>query len=221
MEMEIVIAIAIALAITSLIVAVIVADRRAKRKRTEGLQAAAATMNFTFSPEDDSALRGRLAGFHLFSQGRSRRVRNVLRGRAGDMDVLVFDYRYTTGSGKNSHTWEQTVMLFESTGTHFPDFSLRPEHIFHKLGEVFGFQDIDFDSHPEFSKRYLLKGSDEQQVRNIFTSDVLSFYETQERVSSEAAGGQFIYYRAGKRVAPDKVTEFITAGVRAFSLFKR
>jgi hypothetical protein len=90
-------------------------------------------MKFTFSPEDGPALRGRLAGFHLFSQGRSRKIRNVLRGRAGDTDVLMLDYRYTTGSGKNSHTWEQTVMVFESAGAHFPDFSLRPEHIFHKL----------------------------------------------------------------------------------------
>jgi hypothetical protein len=219
--MEIAIPIVIGFAIMSLIVAIIVADRRAKRKRTEGLQAAAATMKFTFSPEDDPALRGRLAGFHLFSQGRSRKIRNVLRGRAGDTDVLMFDYRYTTGSGKNSHTWKQTVMVFESAGANLPDFSLRPEHIFHKLGQVFGYQDIDFDSHPGFSKHYLLKGSDEQQLRNIFTTDVLSFYETQKRVSSEAAGGQFLYYRAGKRIAPDKVADFIRDGVRAFSFFKR
>jgi hypothetical protein len=218
--MDIVIPIVIVLAIGVLVVAIVVADRRATRKRTEDLAAVAATMKFTFSPEDDPALRGRLEGFHLFSQGRSRKLRNVLRGRAGDVDVLVFDYRYTTGSGKNSHTWKQTVMLFESAAMHLPDFALRPEHLFHKLGQVFGYQDIDFDNHPQFSKRYLLKGSDEQQLRTIFTDDVLAFYEAQDRVSSEAAGGHFLYYRAGKRVAPDKVPDFIKQGVRAFSLFK-
>jgi hypothetical protein len=219
--MDVVIPIAVVLAFGVLVVAIVVADRRATRKRTEDLAAVAATMKFTFSPEDDPALRGRLEGFHLFSQGRSRKLRNVLRGRAGNVEVLLFDYRYTTGGGKNSHTWKQTVMLFESVGLRFPDFALRPEHLFHKLGQVFGYQDIDFDSRPEFSKRYLLKGSDEQQLRTIFTGDVLAFYEAQDRVSSEAAGGHFLYYRAGKRVAPNKVPDFIKQGVRAFSLFKR
>jgi hypothetical protein len=219
--MEVVIPIVVVLVFGALVVAIVVAGRRATRKRTEHLAAAAATMKFTFSPEDDPGLRGRLEGFHLFSQGRSRKLRNVLRGRAGDVDVLIFDYRYTTGSGKNSHTWKQTVMLFESAGIHFPDFALRPEHLFHKLGQVFGYQDIDFDSRPQFSKRYLLKGSDEQRLRTIFTDDVLAFYEAQDRVSSEAAGGHFLYYRAGKRVAPDKVPDFIKQGVRAFALFKR
>jgi len=35
-----------------------------------------------------------------------------------------------------------------------------PESFFHRIGDVFGFKDIDFDEEPGFSGCYLLKGND-------------------------------------------------------------
>ena len=39
------------------------------------------------------------------------------------------------------------------------DFEMRPENLLNKIGAALGRQDIDFDSNPEFSRRYLLRGS--------------------------------------------------------------
>ena len=136
------------------------------------------------------------------------------------MDVFVFDYRYTTGGGNNSHTWRQTVILFESDQMQLPKFALRPENVFHKIGQVFGYQDIDFHSHPEFSKRYLLRGESEGDIREIFSSEVRSFYETDGKLSTEAAGKQLIHYRAGKRVDPEKLTDLIREGVKVLTLLR-
>ena len=102
-----------------------------------------------------------------------------------------------------------------------PQFTLRPEHVFHKIGQVFGYQDIDFDSHPEFSKRYLLKGENEESVRWLFGDDALSFYESDRTLSTEAAGRQLIHYRSGKRVNSEQIQEFITQGVRVLTLFRK
>ena len=184
------------------------------------MRSLAATMNFTFAEKPDKALRERLLHFHLFSQGHSTKIRNVLTGRAGEMDVRVFDYRYTTGGGKNSHTWRQTVMLCESAEMSLPSFALRPEHFFHKIGQVFGYHDIDFDSHPNFSKRYLLKGDDEREIRKLFDTDTLSFYESHGKLSTEGAGHQLIHYHASRRVAPEKFSEFIREGVGVLTLLR-
>ena len=102
-----------------------------------------------------------------------------------------------------------------------PSFTLRPENLFHKIGQVFGYQDIDFDSHPEFSKRYLLKAENESDVRHAFGTDVLSFYESDQKLSTEAAGRQLIHYRAAKRVPPNEIAEFIKRGVRVLTLFRK
>jgi hypothetical protein len=112
-------------------------------------------------------------------------------------------------------------MLFESDQLEFPQFALRPESVFHKLGQVFGYQDIDFATHEEFSKRYLLRGEDENAVRSTFNGETLSFYETDRTLSTEARGRQLIHYRAGKRVNPENVQDFIAGGVRVLTLLRR
>ncbi len=178
-------------------------------------------MKFTFSQKGDPNLLDRLKGFHLFSQGHSKKIANVLMGKAGALDVAVFDYAYTTGGGKHSQHWRQTVIFFERDDMSLPKFTLRPENIFHKIGQVFGYKDIDFDSHPEFSKRYLLRGENEEAVRATFGDEARSFYESDLKLSTEAAGPQLIHYRSGKRVSPDQISEFIKQGVRVLTLFRK
>jgi len=95
---------------------------------------------------------------------------------------------------------------------------LRPEGLMHKIGSLFGYQDIDFDSHPNFSKHYLLRGSDEEAIRELFDDDLLSFFETQEKVCVEADGHDLIIYRQRKRIEPDTVQEFLREG---FGIFAR
>ena len=206
--------------IIAIVGGIIAIAKHFEKKRTDAIRSVADTMNFTFAEKPDKALRERLSHFHLFSQGHSKKIRNVLTGRAGETDVRVFDYRYTTGGGKNSHTWRQTVMLCESAKMSLPNFALRPKHFFHKIGQVFGLHDIDFDTHPDFSKRYLLKGDDESEIRKLFDSDALAFYESHGKLSTEAAGHQLIHYHANKRVAPEEMSEFIREGVEVLTLLR-
>jgi hypothetical protein len=191
---------------------------QAALRRTEQLKEMAGRMNFTFTPEAESNLLQELSQFHLFKQGRSKKIRNVLTGQAGDMEVRLFDYQFTTGSGQHSSTHHQTVMLFESQKLQFADFELRPEHLFHKIGGAFGYQDIDFDDSPEFSKQYLLRGPDERAVRDVFQRPIRKHLEGQRRVSAEGAGGRLVFYRMGKRVKPEELREFIKDGVQLLTL---
>ena len=100
------------------------------------------------------------------------------------------------------------MIHFRSPALNLPEFALRPENLFDKIGDVFGGQDIDFESHPKFSKSYSLRGSDEQKVRETFTDEVLSSFENQTGISTEGGGDQLIFYRAGKRIDPDQVRSF-------------
>jgi hypothetical protein len=207
--------------IIALVGTIIVVAHQMEKKRAEALQAAASSMRFTFSRKAEPGFLERLKQFHLFSQGHSKKITNVLRGQAGDLDVSVFEYAYRTGGGQHSHHWSQTVILFESDDMGLPQFTLRPENVFHKIGQVFGYQDIDFDSHPEFSKRYLLKGENEESVRWLFGDDALSFYEADRKLSTEASGRQLIHYRSDKKVKPELIQEFITQGVRVLTLLRK
>jgi len=139
-----------------------------EKKRTEKMRAAAANLGLTFEAEQAHEMVGQLSHFPLFQMGHTKRLRNVIAGSEGGVEFKLFDYRYTTGSGKNSHTWHQTVLMMRSSRLRLPSFTLRPENIFHKIGGVFGYQDFDFDSHPTFSKKYLLRGQVEGEIRHTF-----------------------------------------------------
>ncbi len=219
--MTVLIAVAAIVVAIAFIGTIIVVVRNIEKKRSEAFRAAGERMKFTFSQKGDPDLLNRLEPFHLFSQGHSKTITNVLMGKAGAIDVALFDYAYTTGGGQHSQRWRQTVILFESDDMALPKFTLRPENIFHKIGQVFGYKDIDFDSHPEFSKRYLLRGENEEAVRATFGDDARSFYESDLKLSTEAAGQQLIHYRSGKRVSPDQISEFIKQGVRVLTLFRK
>lgn len=194
---------------------------RADRKRAEALARIAADLRLAFTAEGDETAMAEHAGLHLFSQGHSKKIRNLMRGAVRDSNVAVFDYRYTVGAGKNQHTWVQTVVSLRPQGRSLPAFSMRPEHVFHKLGSMMGYQDIDFETNPAFSKKYLLRGPDEAAVRNAFTGRVLMFFEADEGLCVEADGRTLIVYRHSKRIKPEALREFVEKGMRIAGLFQR
>ncbi|HET6575765.1 MAG TPA: hypothetical protein VFG68_19345 [Fimbriiglobus sp.] len=198
-----------------------VVGRRRERRRTAALADAADGLGFEFHPDGDPVLTDRLARFHLFSQGHSSRLWNVLRGRTRDLDVAVFDYRYTVGRGKNRRTYSTTVACFRADDLDLPAFVLRPEGFWSRLGvSLLGRQDINFGTHPAFSKAYLLRGPDEAAVREVFGEPVLAYFEGQPRVSVEAAGGTLLYYRHASRVEPADARAFLTDGFAVLGLFR-
>jgi hypothetical protein len=214
-----VVALLLFLGVLALVGAVAYLAVRAERRRAAALRRAAEEMGFEFRADPVDGALGPYAGFPLFSQGRRRTIRNLLRGRAGGLEVAVFDYLYVTGGGQSQHTWRQTVLTFEIEGETLPTFSLRPESVFDKIGHWLGFPDINFESHPRFSGSYLLRGDDEDAVRRLFGDRVLDYYEANTGVCTEGHGRRLVYYRPHKRIAPAEVRPFLEEGFRVLALF--
>jgi len=189
-----------------------------EKKRTAALFDAATRMGFTFEPRVSNDEAATLGTFHLFKIGRSRKGRNLMRGRADGAEVVVLDYQYTTGSGRSSHTHVQTVVLYPgvATGERLSDFTLAPEHWWTRIGEMFGYQDINFESNEEFSKHYLLRGADEGAIRAAFGPNALGFFAQNQGWSVESAGGSLAVYRADKRPGVEEIQPYLaeTAAVR-------
>ena len=200
---------------------IILVAHKFEKARSEKLKAVADQLGLQFHLDGDIAVRNAIGQLRLFNQGHGRKTRNMLSGRTEDVDVAIFGYRYKTGSGKHQHTHQQTVISFQSPHLSLPEFELRPEHVFHKIGQAFGYKDIDIASHPEFSKRYVLRGQNEAAIREMFTPELLEFLESQKGVSIEAPNNQLIYYRAGKRIKPENVRSFMEEGFRVYVLLKQ
>ena len=194
------------------------ASYQAGKKRREALASLALDLHWTFMPDGDDSLRSSLGGFHLFSMGHSKRISNVLRGSMEHGGAAVFDYQYTTGGGKHRHTHHFTVLSLSVGGRPLPRFALRPENVFHKIGAVLGYKDIDFESFPEFSKRYLLRGEDEMAIRSLFGARLIAFFEQHLGLCMEGEAGNLILYRDGKRLKPEEIRPFIEMGSKVLRL---
>lgn len=163
-------------------------------QRTKAIRAIAPQLGFEFLGSGKTFVPAVAWKFALFSQGRSQNVENVVTGRMNGATIYLFDYSYRTGSGKKSNTHRHTVAFIQAENLRLPAFQLTPENFLHKVGHLFGHRDIDFENEPEFSKAYLLKGSDEDRVRQVFDYRVISFYNNQQRVCTEGLGNMVLYY---------------------------
>ena len=200
--------------------------RKLSEQRTKKFKDFAEHMSMKFSEKGDSALLESLSAFDLFSQS-GVKITNVLHGDSEQLgygeefEVRILECTHDMGEGQV----HQTVICFRSPQLSLPDFSMCPEHFLHKMASVLGYQDIDFESHPtaaEFSKKYLLRGKDEQKIRVLFTDTVLTFFAAHpDKVCVEGSGDQLIWYQPGKKIEPEDIPAFMKEGFEVFRLFAR
>ena len=199
--------------------AIIVYARHAAKKRREAIIEHAEVMGLTFFPDGDPNLLERLSLFKLFNQGHGRKMMNLIQGDSGEVKIAIFDYQYTTGGGKNQQTHLQSIVALQSYKLLCPDFTMRPERMFDKLGAVLGLQDIDFKSNPAFSTMYLLKGDDEQQIRDFFDDGILSVMEKKQKLCVEAVPKKMIVYYANRPPRADQLKSLFAEALEIYSVF--
>lgn len=192
-----------------IIVCAVVYSRRKQRERTEALERVCIEMRFVFEAQADLDQLTALGALPLYTRGHSRRAKNMMTGRVGDDAVKVVEFQYTTGGGEHQQTSVQTVAVFPQATRSLPDLQLAPENVFHKLGQVFGYQDIDFESNPDFSGRYLVRGADETAIRAALYPETLSFFAEHLGWTVEIRSGTIGIYRAGKRSRPEDIRTFL------------
>jgi|SRR5580658_530607 hypothetical protein len=193
------------------IIVMLIGQIQAKR-RTKALITLAPAIGFSFEGDNwtDSSRAPRLQT-PLFDRGRGQKFRNIMTGQFAGFDTSLFDYWYTTGGGKNSHTWTQTVVAF-TQDVWLPVFELRPEGVLDRVADAFTHKDINFDSHPGFSHRYLLRGPEGDRVRELFAPPLLTFLEglpKEEKWHMEGDGHTLILYRSNVIVSAEEIQRLL------------
>jgi len=187
-----------------------------EKKRREALEQVARSLGMSFSAELPEGIRSRLrqAGFELFERGYDRRFYNSMSKRLIDgTEIGAFDYKYTRGSGKSRSTHFQSVFWAYCEDLRLPHFRLHPNiPLFHDIAKAFGMQDINFESHPKFSRSYLLRGENEAEIRLRFHPSFLSFLEQHPPCCAEGSGPLLIVWRDHQQVSPEKMADWLRFG---------
>jgi hypothetical protein len=179
-----------------------------ERKRRNDLRDLAASMGLRFSPEGPDVYSLEGTRLELFRLGHSRKAVNMIEVASSGGQIRVFDYRYTTGSGKHSQTHNFTVALIASGGS-VPQFDLKPETFMYKIGELVGFKDIDLPAFPLFSEKYRLTGPDEAAVHLFFTPRRAAWFEARPGLRVQGAPGHALLLSNARRLPVDGWMAFI------------
>jgi hypothetical protein len=218
--MEVIFPILVIVIVTGIIGIAIYVNHQQEKKRTEKFGAIADELGLQFFPTETPTVNAAVQSFRLFNQGHGREFKNIIFGQTEEVTLSIFSYKYTIGGGKNSHTHHQSVCCVQSSQLQLPEFGLSPENFFHRIGQIFGYQDINFDTHPSFSKQFLLRGPEEDAIRTFFTARRLDYFESNPGISIEANGDRFIVFRASKRIQPEEVRSFMEQGFEVYGQLK-
>lgn len=192
-------------------------------RRSQEFAEIAYRIGVDFSPEDDWGLINLLSDFKLFRRGIRKSITNVLRSQDGllQTDLRIFDYQYTISTGKTSKRFRQTVFFADSRQLGLPEFRMKPEHFLHKIGALLGFDDINFEAFPEFSRQYYLKSSDEQYLRATMHDGILRFFSVEKGWRVEGVNYYLIFYKKDVLLPPQEIKQFYDKGLHVFELFRR
>lgn len=174
----------------------------AARRRGRAMQTAAQKIAFTFQGEDWTYPTPRpQLGSALFVQGQGC-CSNIMTGIADGFNTSLFDYSY---SGHPSGT--QTVAAF-SQELWLPLFEVRPNSFLDPVRDFNVDNEIDCD----FSDRYVLRGPEEDKIRELFTPALAPALESltpEGHWHIEGMGTALILYRAGVTVRADQLPAFL------------
>jgi hypothetical protein len=195
---------------------------RAAKKRREALGALAGQLGLDFDPSTDPTFHSRYE-HALFSRGHSRKAYNVLRGKYPiadhQFDVVMGDYRYTTGSGKNQTTHRRSIMLLTPTYSPVKSLLLRREWLGDKLLGALGFDDIDFESE-EFSRKFLVKSDDKQFAYAVIDPRMIDFLLQTTPPHVELRDGVCLLYEGmSSRWSPDEFRKNLAWANEFFQLW--
>lgn len=191
-------------------------------KREIDLRKIAKKMNFEFFNYDDVndyyiwKNMEKLLTFNL-RYSISQELTNMLLGLNSDtiISIVDFRYQYTVVSNGNSHQSggkysEATLIYIESKDLKTPHFMLNPENWFNRF---LSGEDINFERFPEFSKKFLLRGYDRNQIQNFLNTELIELLEEKDNINIECFGNRFIFFRSGKLVSPKKIETFLDEGL--------
>jgi hypothetical protein len=174
-------------AVVVLVVIAAIYGAIAQRKRREGLLLLARRLGLEFRGGQDFGIPGRFGFLNQLAQGDDRYAVNVLSGNYQQNEILAFDYHFATyhtdknGRHKDDHWFSFFILTLPVV---FPELTIRRENFLTRVAEVFGYQDINFES-AEFSKAFNVRSPDKKFAYDVCHARMIEYLLANRDLSIE------------------------------------
>lgn len=167
-----------------------------------------------------------LKKFHFFEIRPIERKYNCLKGTYKESKVTweVADVTFNEGNAFTAETFNTTLMILK-LNKKLPIFTMEKEGVLEKIIDrvmaFTGYKDINFEMYPDFSKKFLLMGPDEDEIRSFFTDEIIQFFENHQIYHIESNGESMVIFDKIKLARTDETISFIDYGKELASLLHK
>ncbi len=122
-----------------------------------------------------------------------------MRGHWQGRAAAAFQFQYTIGAGKNQRTVHFAVALIHLERP-FPELLISPEGFLARIGELFGFDDIDFES-AEFSEAFSVRSRDKKFAYDFCNTGMMEYLLDHRDTCLEQEMGVLALFQDGRLAA--------------------
>lgn len=178
-------------------------------KRQKGIEHIAKDYKWDYLPQRSQ----QPMGLHQFVFFRSREIRYSYNHlHSPDGKVSVFDVEFTEGEFIAKEVVKTTLMHIRLEDP-LPVFTLDKEGLLQMLYSLAGFKDVNIAGHPEFNKRFYLRGGDEEAIQNLFSDQLVLFLESHPYYHVESNGNSLLILQKERLAGVRELRQMIYFGL--------
>jgi len=158
-----------------------------------------------------------LKNFHFFEIRPIEHKANCIKGTFKDLEVSweIADVTFNEGAAFTAETFNTTIMVLK-LNKKIPIFTMEKEgvveRLFDRVMAFAGYKDIDFEMYSGFSKKFLIMGNQEAEIRAFFTDEIIGFFENHQIYHLESNGEALVIFDKIKLARTDETIAFIDYG---------
>lgn len=193
-------------------------------QRTKALDNLAYEMNYTFRRKDKYDFFRLLKGFDLCKTHRLKKARNIISKTDPwkEEEIFIFDFvtvNFLSCQWFKNRSSRQTVFFASSKYLELPELMIKPKHQ-SKQWELFNSRVITFEHHPEFDKKYFVKGDNAAFTKKMVNRFLIHYLTHMDGWTIESLNFLLIIYKRGHLVPPEEMQEFLDSCMEIYHRFK-
>ena len=183
----------------------------AAKKRRDAFQAWASSYDWSYDPGRSREVYHQYQFLDKLRQGGNRYAFDIMAGEWQGRPAKGFTFHFEThttdskGRQQTHHHYLGVVLIYIER--EFSELSIHHEGFFSKIGQFFGYDDIDFES-VEFSKEFCVRAEEKKLAYDFCNTGMMEYLLQHPRTGLELEGNVLALYDSA-RLNPGEIEPYL------------
>ncbi len=174
-------------------------------------------LNFQFTTKIDAEKSEQLDSVLSIQKLQSHSKKSLASGVYRDHPVQILNLESLIFTGNAVITVRQSVGIIPLNRS-VPEMIITPKNVLHGLGKLFGSKSLSFSTHPDFSRKYTVKGPKPELIEDFMTPQVLEFFEARPGIFWAVSKNTLLFFNSAKELFSfADIERFLKRGTRLAS----